>query len=299
MRKLIKNKFSFYVIINMVIYMIQNEFDNEIKYRLFRTVTEILHPTISKKNISDYKIIVDEEILPVRVFYPQKVTGLDKAIIYIHGNGIITDCNLKYTDICKTFSKKLDRLVIAIEYDEKPHKFKSMYDEIYKTVKYLYKELERNNIDTENIVLMGDSTGASIITGVNYLNKNEIKIKKEILFYPVLTYDHTKFESVDLNKDFNIDLINNIDKYYSFIAYKKDINDKLLNPLKQDIKVNPDILFLVGKVDSLKDEVKDYYEKLDNKNNKYVEIPFSSHGFLKDMDKELETEVFGEIKKFI
>ena len=37
-------------------------FDTEKKYRLYRTVYEILHPTISKKNISNYKIIVDENL---------------------------------------------------------------------------------------------------------------------------------------------------------------------------------------------------------------------------------------------
>ena len=277
--------------------MIQNEFDSEIKYRLFRTVTEILHPTISKKNISDYKIIIDEEILPVRVFYPKKVSNLDKVIIYVHGNGIITDCNEKYSDICKTITKKTDRLLIAIEYNEEKHKYKSMYNEIYNTVKYLYRELERNNIDPSNICLVGDSTGASIITGINYLNNNEIKIEKEILFYPVITNDHSNYESVIQNEGFNTDLISNIDKYYSFISYKKDLNDKLLNPLKQEVKVEPSILFLVGKVDSLKDEISEYAKKI--KNSKYVEIPFSSHGFLKEMDKELETEVFSEIKKFI
>lgn len=277
--------------------MIQNEFDSEIKYRLFRTVTEILHPTISKKNISDYKIIIDEEILPVRVFYPKKVSNLDKVIIYVHGNGIITDCNEKYSDICKTITKKTDRLLIAIEYNEEKHKYKSMYTEIYNTIKYLYKELERNNINPSDICLIGDSTGASIITGINYLNNNEIKIEKEILFYPVITNDHSNYESVIQNEGFNTDLISNIDKYYSFISYKKDLNDKLLNPLKQEVKVEPSILFLVGKVDSLKDEISEYAKKI--KNSKYVEIPFSSHGFLKEMDKELETEVFSEIKKFI
>ena len=37
--------------------MKHNEFDNETKYRLFRSVKEILHPAISKKNISNYIII--------------------------------------------------------------------------------------------------------------------------------------------------------------------------------------------------------------------------------------------------
>ena len=106
--------------------MVQNEFDNEIIYKLFRTVTEILHPTISKKNISNYKIIIDEEILPVRIFYPKKVSNLDKAIIYIHGNGIVTDCVEKYSDICKKIASKTDRLVIAIEYNEDKHKYKEI-----------------------------------------------------------------------------------------------------------------------------------------------------------------------------
>ena len=276
--------------------MVQNEFDNEIMYKLFRTVTEILHPTISKKNISNYKIIIDEEILPVRVFYPKKVSNLDKAIIYIHGNGIVTDCSEKYSDICKKLASKADRLVIAIEYNEDKHKYKEMYNDIYNTVKYLYKELNRNTIETENICLIGDSTGASIISSINYLNKNEIDIKKEILFYPVVTNNHSDYESIKNNADFNIGLIDNIDKYYKFIAYKKDFDDILLNPNKQDIKY-PSTLVLVGKVDSLKDEINEYFKNI--KNTKYVEIPFSSHGFLKDMDKELETEVFAEIKKFI
>ena len=276
--------------------MVQNEFDNEILYKLFRTVTEILHPTISKKNISNYKIIIDEEILPVRIFYPKKVSNLDKVIIYIHGNGIVTDCAEKYSDICKKIASKTDRLVIAIEYNEDKHKYKEMYNDIYNTVKYLYKELNRNTIETENICLIGDSTGASIISSINYLNKNEIDIKKEILFYPVVTNNHSDYESIKNNADFNIGLIDNIDKYYKFIAYKKDFDDILLNPNKQDIKY-PSTLVLVGKVDSLKDEINEYFKNI--KNTKYVEIPFSSHGFLKDMDKELETEVFTEIKKFI
>lgn len=276
--------------------MVQNEFDNEIIYKLFRTVTEILHPTISKKNISNYKIIIDEEILPVRIFYPKKVSNLDKAIIYIHGNGIITDCAEKYSDICKKIASKTDRLVIAIEYNEDKHKYKEMYESIYNTVKYLYKELNRNTIENENICLMGDSTGASIIAGINYLNDNEISITKEILFYPVVTTDHSNYESVKSNEDFNIGLIDNINKYFNYIAYKKELNDELLNPIKYNIKY-PSTLILVGKVDSLKDEIKEYSNSI--KNSNYIEIPFSSHGFLKDMDKELETEVFTEIKKFI
>jgi hypothetical protein len=87
--------------------MIQNEFDEEIKYKLYRSVREILHPTISKRNISNYKIILDEEILPIRIFYPKKISNIKKVIIFIRGDGNITECIGEYSNICKMFCNRI------------------------------------------------------------------------------------------------------------------------------------------------------------------------------------------------
>ena len=291
----------FYDMINMVIKM-QNAFDNEIKYKLFRTIREILHPTISKKNISDYKIIIDESILPVRIFYPKKVTGIDKIIIYIHGNPNVTNCNGNYSNICKKLSIKTNRLVIAPEYKERKHKVEDVYKEIYNTIKYIYIRLEENGINPENIALVGDSTGGNIITGINYLNKQEIPIKKEVLFYPTLSleyFDKSKFLSISKNVGFNLTLQNSLKDYFSYIAYKKDLKKELLNPLDHSNNIIPDTLIIVGKVDCLIDECAEYYKKLKKGNHKYLELPFSSHGFLKKMDSETEKEVLEEVNNFL
>ena len=131
----------------------QNEFDKEEKYKLFRTVREILHPSISKKNISSYRIIITEELLPLRIYYPKKVGNIENVIIYIHGNGIVTECREMYSNILKNISIKTNHLVIAIDYEEIKHKYKDMYQSIFDVVKYLYKELERNNIDNKKIMV--------------------------------------------------------------------------------------------------------------------------------------------------
>ena len=63
----------------------ENNFDRVERYKLYRSVKEIIHPTISKKNISRYIIVLKEELYPVRIFYPEKVTNIDKIIVfYIH-----------------------------------------------------------------------------------------------------------------------------------------------------------------------------------------------------------------------
>lgn len=262
--------------------------------KLYRNINELLHPAISKKNISNYTIVIDEDILPVQIHYPKKVSHIEKAIIFIHGSSTITDCN--YVDVYKMFAKNTDSLVIAIEYED--INYKKMYKDIFDTVSFIHKGLVRNNIDSNNISLIGDSTGCNIITGINYLNKNEIDIKKEILLYPVLSldYEKAKYDSMKKNKDFNLGILTKLKKYYEQLEIK---NDKLLKPLElEDYATVPKSLIVTGKVDSLRDEAKEYFDKLNN-SSEYKEIDFLAHGFLKKMDKDVEKEVFQKINDFL
>lgn len=276
--------------------MKHNEFDNETKYRLFRSVKEILHPAISKKNISNYIIIMDEDILPVRVFYPKKVTEMQRVMIYIHGNDKITDCTGEYSNICKNMSIKTNHLIIAIEYQEYKKQYKKMVKEIKNTIEYLCKRLVLDGIEKENIVLAGDSTGATLILGIE-----DVEVEKEILFYPITSLDFKKerFPSIEENKDFNMHLIQSLEEYYERLLKEEDYQDLMLNPINQSLTNKPNTLVMVGKVDCIKDEAKEYYDKLKGENNKYIELPFSSHGFLKQMDKELSEEVYTELNTFL
>ena len=278
----------------------KNEFDNEVKYKLYRSVNEILHPTISKKNISDYRITVSEDVLPIRVYYPKKISDLEKVIIYIHGDGAVSECSGQYSDICKKITKNLDMLVIAIEYQKVKNDYKKMYQDIIDTIKYLYDRFELNNIKHENIILMGDSTGANIIAYIHSLKKDIIKIDKEILFYPVLNFNflHTKYPSWNKYQGFNINLKTRLKRYYNYITLDDDSSylDFTNNLDKEKV---PNTLIIIGNVDCLKDEVIEYYVQNNDDNNKYLEIPFLAHGFLKKMDKDVEKYIFEEVKEFI
>ena len=85
-----------------------NTFEKDEKYRLYKTVKELFHPTISKKNISDYKIIVNENLLPLRIFYPEKVTNMKNVIIYLPGDVNLTKCYEKYSEISEKLYRNID-----------------------------------------------------------------------------------------------------------------------------------------------------------------------------------------------
>lgn len=195
-----------------------NAFEKEEKYKLYRTVREILHPTISKKNISDYKIIVDDNLLPLRIFYPQKVSNMNKVTIYIHGDILLTNCKAKYAEISNKIALNTDNLVISIDAEELNNVTNKKYiNKMYETTKYLIEELYKLNIT--NIKLLGDSTGSTTI--LNF--KDKLKIDnlnlKTILFYPVLSSKYIT-KKTKMNKDIykeSLIIIGTQDEYFEEI----------------------------------------------------------------------------------
>ena len=281
--------------------MKHNEFDTSSKYKLYRTMEGILHPTISKKNISSYKIIIDEELIPLRVYYPKKVTGLNEAIIFVHGDSNITKSEGEYSHVSSLLQKSIDKLVISLDYEDFDNLYlDELYDKIYKTIRMIYKSLLDNGFDSKNITLIGDSTGASAILYINALNDSLLDIKKEILFYPILSGEYngnSNYKSIVDNTMFDLNLINNLNSYYEVKIKNKNDYDKFF-ALKNNNKVDyPNILLLCGNVDPLIDEARDFSNK--NANVELYEICFGEHGFLNSKDDEIIDEYIDVIKDYI
>ena len=262
-------------------------FEKEEKYKLYRSIEELFHPSISKKNISDYKIIIGEDLYPIRVFYPKKVSSLDKVIIFIHGEPTITNSIGEYSKISDKISKNTNKLVISIDYEEKD--IDKLYDILYNNVKVIYNELLKHNINKESIIIMGDSTGGSIV--LNILKKFN-RLKKEIdnivLFYPVLSgeyYGETKYTSIKEKNAVDYKLIEDLKNYY------KDYKGlSKFFALRSRTPINcKKLTILCGKADPLLDEAIDFLNKHNNVELKIID--FANHGFLNSDDKEINKEL--------
>lgn len=275
---------------------IKDNFDDLIKYRLYRSVKDLLHPSISKRNISDYKIILDEGLLPIRVFYPKKVSNLEKVIIYIPGDGEITDSYGKYSMISKELAIKCNRVLIAVDYFDKTITFPDVYDDIYELVKYLYTELEKIGIKRENITLMGDSLGGLFINEINnkMIENKENFIDNCVSIYPLISidYDNDKYESFETNSKYDLLTLN---KCKSFV--KTFGEDNLIKVLGyNNLDKYPKYLVITGDIDPLRDEGFEFFKRLNN--SKYYSLESNTHGFLKNI-KTMKNDVYDEINKFI
>ena len=280
-----------------------NNFELEDRYNLFRTVEEIIHPSISKRNISDYNIILEDYLYPIRVYYPKKVSNMKKVIIFIHGDAFITNSVGKYADVCREIAMKTDRLVIAIDYlKESNMTYPDFYKKMYLNLTYLYNEFEDSGILFDDICLMGDSTGGNICYAMNMMaiENGDFKVSKSILFYPTLSLDYGSKSKLDIvNASDNKNLMKSLNKYYKKLCNNKI--DKYLSPFVEDnYKDLADSLIFVSKTDVVKQECFKYYEGLQKYNKgKYVEFSFIGHGFLKKIGVEIKNEMFNQIINFL
>ena len=260
-----------------------DDFDNDIKYKLYRSLYEIIHPTISKKNISNYKIILDDKLVPVRVFYPEKVSSITSLIIFIHGNNYITNCFNSYSSICREISDNTNKLVIAIDYDSKSS-YKDAYNKCFDIVNYFYNNCNKCNISEKKIILMGDSLGCNILLDITH----NIETYKKILFYPILSNNHQTKAKRDSNY---------VDKLKMLIdnKYISD-SDFCLNKNYDNIT---NTLIITGNVDLFRDNGKILFDKLISKKNIYYNIDFADHGFLLNNDLEIKNSIYEVVKSFL
>lgn len=283
----------------------KNAFDKETNYKLYRTVKELIHPSISKKNISDYKIVIDDNLLSLRVFYPQKISNLQNIIIFVPGDGNLTGCNYQYSSICKDLALELESLIIAIDYYETINEYPTILEKIETTIKYLYTELEKFNINKNQIILMGDSSGANYVSAITFrLIKNKFNyVEKEILLYPLLSgnyFDQCDFASFVKAQEYNKELVDKIKNYIiNYSKDKKNLNQSEVCPLQnKDFSYYPKTLVITGDLDPLRDEGEAFYKKLDN-NSKYENVIYASHGFLNDKNLDVRKKYLNSIKEFI
>ena len=288
--------------------IVSNQIDFHKKYKLYKSVYEIIHPAISKKNVSSYRIVLRDDLLPLLVFYPKKVSSLESIILFIPGDGEVSGCLNKYSDICHEISFQCDRLVIAIDYFDLERRFPDSLDMCYKTVLYLVDELEKLSVTSDNIIIMGDSIGANLISAmtIKALNENRRICSKEVLLYPVLSgeyFGNSSYESINDKSKIDLLTIERVRNFFEkYVNDKSDLNNPLVCPLcETNYKNFPDSMVITGDLDPLRDEGCEYAKRLieDNPQSEYANILLVSHGFLGLDDIEMKGRLYQMIKNFI
>lgn len=143
--------------------------DYMMQTKLYRNLYELIHPSISRKNITEYSIVLSDNILPIKVFYPKIGVELNRVILYLPDKK-------QNNEFYKKMAEELNSVIFLLETED---------NDILciKTIEYIKQELNNYSI-TDNFSVVVEKHYCDVINSMSlklpkivYLNPtNKLKI---------------------------------------------------------------------------------------------------------------------------
>ena len=186
----------------------------------------------------------------VFIVYP-KDTKTDLTILYFHGGSYMAEATKEHWDFIQKLAIDTNSTVIMPDYPLAP---KANYKDVFDFAEPLYKETIKN-IDTNQLILMGDSAGGGLALGLmEKISNEDIKIPNKIML--ISPWLDTRLTNPDIDEVQKRDKqLNKETLKLAGIAYSLSDDNYLVNPIDGDLSKLKNITIFTGKDDILNPDV--------------------------------------------
>jgi acetyl esterase len=258
-------------------------------YRLVRRIKRAVTPTLPGYRFADFKILVKNREIPVRIFSPEESEG-PGVLLFFHGGGWVIGDIESYTNICANMANQTGRRVVSVDYRLAPEfPFPNGLEDCYYVWRVLSEHPEFMNCAASDITLIGDSAGANLAAAVSLKSAQQGRIVplRQILLYPATNNDHSDdvlFRSIHENGSGYGLSAKTVREYMDlYLPHDEDRDNPLAAPLLAvDVKGQPSTLVITAEFDPLRDEGTAYAAKLalQDVKVKTVCVRDAVHGFI-------------------
>lgn len=224
--------------------------------------------------------------LRVRLYKPFGV-GLQPlpVILYFHGGGWTIGSLEAYDAPLRFFCARTGCAVLAVDYRLAPeHKFPAAVDDAVAALRWLTTQAAGLGLDPARIVVAGDSAGGTLAAVVSQLTRGEAQPPcLQWLIYPCTDLSGTAPSHQSCGAGF---LLTREDMAWCrghYLVHPEEDADPRASPLRQsDLSGLPPALVFTAGFDPLRDEGKQYADRLSQAGTKVVYREFDSliHGFI-------------------
>lgn len=125
------------------------------------------------------------------VYRPKNASGKLPIIYFIHGGGYILGNARMAGDSLQALAERQKAAVVSLEYrlaTEAP--FPADLHDAYHGLRYVYQHAARHGLDSERLVLMGESAGGGLTARLALYTRDQGELTPEgqVLIYPMLDY---------------------------------------------------------------------------------------------------------------
>lgn len=131
--------------------------------------------------------------VPIRAYWPgdPEIRPVP-AIVFAHGGGWCLGSLDAYDTPCRSLAKATGCVVFSVDYRLAPeHPFPVPLDDVYASLCWVTDHGARLAVDTERLVVAGDSAGGNLAAAAALMARDRAgpKIAHQLLFYPALDID--------------------------------------------------------------------------------------------------------------
>lgn len=205
--------------------------------------------------------------VPVRIVRPAGVDGPLPAVIYYHGGGWVLGDRYTHDHLIRELAVQAGAAVVFVEYGNAPEvRYPVNNEQAYSALEYVAANGDSLAIDSDRIVLAGDSVGGNMAIAVTMMAKERQgpAIRHQLLFYPV-TDDVSNNSSYTQFADGPFLTRRAMEYFIEANVAAEDRNNVLLFPLRADIEDLahlPPATIITAENDVLRDEGEAYGRKL-------------------------------------
>lgn len=247
------------------------------------------HPLQIEADVFDTNIFTETvDNVDVRIVRPLNNNEKLPVIIYAHGGGWVIGDKEVYDTLIKRLSTCANAAVFFVNYNRSPEDcYPTALNQIYGVMDYVYNHPAEFNVDSEKMVIAGDSAGANLAAAAALKAKDENgpKILCQILLYPVTD---SKMDTKSYDKFKKGPWLTKKAMEYFWDSYEPDKKlreEKYLSMLRvseDDLRGLPPALVITAENDVLRDEGEEFARKLDEADVKAVNVRINGtiHDFM-------------------
>ncbi|WP_432168413.1 alpha/beta hydrolase [Streptomyces sp. bgisy031] len=204
--------------------------------------------------------------VPVRIYRPlNEPAAPPPAMVFCHGGGWVFGDLDGHDDICRRLANRIGCVVISVDYRLAPeHPFPEPLEDVYAVLKWAAQQGDSLLVDTERLVLAGDSAGGNLAAAAALLARDQggPHVAFQLLIYPVLDADFTRASYVENAKGYPL-TAEHMRWYWDQYAIVTARAEPYAAPLQTpNLSGLPPAHVITAEYDVLRDEGENYAKRL-------------------------------------
>jgi acetyl esterase/lipase len=205
--------------------------------------------------------------LAVRIYTPfQANTGMMPGLVYFHGGGLVAGTVATHDGVARALANASASRVVSVEYRLAPeHPFPAALDDALAAVRHVGAHAAEYGIDAARLGICGDSAGGTLAAATcqTAARSGSPSLALQVLICPILDYSGSTLSKRGLASGYLVDQATLDHDLLHYLPAGTDPADPRISPLRAaDVTGQPRTLIHTAEFDPLRDEGRDYFERL-------------------------------------